>query len=36
LSKLGGKNKDSRKAEEKKMKQQLEALARRNANKKKK
>ncbi len=36
MSKLGGKNKDSRKAEEKRLKQQLAALQRKNAKKKKK
>ncbi len=35
MSKFGTKNKDSKKANEKKMKQQLEALARKNAAKKK-
>ncbi len=35
MSKLGGKNKDSKKATEKRMKQQLAALARKNAKKKK-
>lgn len=35
MSKLGGKNKDSKKAAEKKMKQQLAALQRKNAKKKK-
>ena len=35
MSKLGKKNKDSREAEAKKMKQQLEALKRKNAKKKK-
>lgn len=35
MGKLGGKNKDSRKATEKRMKQQLAALARKNAKKKK-
>lgn len=35
MSKLGGKNKDSKKAAEKKMQQQLAALQRKNAKKKK-
>ena len=36
VSKFGSKNKDSKKAEEKRMKQQLAALARKNEKKKKK
>lgn len=36
MSKFGSKNKDSKKAEEKRMKQQLAALARKNDKKKKK
>lgn len=36
MGKLGGKNKDSKKATEKRMKQQLAALARKNAKKKNK
>lgn len=36
MSKLGGKNKDSKKAVEKRMKQQLAALQKKNAGKKKK
>ena len=36
MSKFGSKNKDSKKAEEKRMKQQLAALARKNDKRKKK
>ena len=36
MSKFGSKNKDSKTAEEKRMKQQLDALARKNDKKKKK